>query len=79
MKTTKGATMSPRMERLWRYIKHERKIPLSDFSTDRCVERVYPQLEAALDAIPDDGSVENERLRRDLRTIMRRRPSARVK
>ena len=73
MKTTKGATMSPRMERLWRYIKHERRIPLSDFSTDAQVERVYKQLKAAYEAAPTDE------LKRDLRCIMRRRPQNRVK
>lgn len=77
MKTSHGAVMSPRMERLWRYLKQERKIPLSDFSTDQCVERVYSQLEAALEAIPDDGTPENEMLYRDVRNIMRRRPAAR--
>lgn len=78
MRTTHGAVMSPRMERLWRYIKIERKIQLHDHSTDQCIERVFPQLEKALAAIPDDGAVDSEELRRDLQCLMRRRPSARV-
>ena len=76
MRTTHGTTMSPRMERLWRYLRHERKIPLTDFSTDNDVERNYHRLQAALDAVPDDGTA--DALRRDIASIMRRRPTARV-
>jgi hypothetical protein len=60
------------MERLWAYIQDVRKIPLSDFSTDECVERVYKQLEAALAAAP------TKELAGDLECIMNRRPRNRV-
>lgn len=72
-KTSHGAVMSPRMSRLWTYIRVTRGISLSDFSTDQCVERVFGQLEAAYEAAP------SEEIRRDLANIMRRRPANRVK
>ena len=74
MKTKHGATMSPRMERLWYYIRSVRKIRLHDHSTDRCVARVMPELRAALEEAPDVPG-----LKADLRAIMRRTPCARVK
>lgn len=72
MKTSHGAIMSPRMAKLWKYIKAERKIPLSDFSTDQSVKRCLPQLQAALDATQD------AEIQADIKTLMRRVPSARV-
>lgn len=45
MKTTHGAEMSPRMARLWTFMR-EQKIPLSDWSTDEAVERCQDQLRA---------------------------------
>lgn len=77
MRTQHGATMSPRMERLWRYLRFERKIPMHDFSTDQCVERNFAALEAALAAVTGDTPQDDE-LRRDIRAIMRRRPCSRV-
>lgn len=70
-RTTHGALMSPRMEALWNYI-DSRRIPLTDFSTDMCVEACYPQLEAALAAAPTKTIAD------DLRSIMNRRPRNRV-
>ncbi len=76
-RTSHGATMSPRMERLWIYIRDVRQISLADFSTDECVERVIGALQSAHDAVSGD-SHQDEELRRDLRAIMRRRPHDRV-
>lgn len=71
-KTTHGVVMSPRMEALWAYIQDVRKIRLTDFSTDRDVLRVYPQLEAALANAPTPT------IARDLESIMARVPANRV-
>jgi len=70
--TSTGAVMSPRMAKLWAYIRDERKIALYDFSTDSSISRVLPQLQAALD------STEDPEIRGDLTTLMRRVPSARI-
>ena len=71
-KTTHGAVMSPRMEALWAYIQDVRKISLSDFSTDECVRRVYPQLKAALADAPTPI------VAKDLQCIMNRLPKNRI-
>ena len=76
-KTTQGATMSPRMSRLWTYLRIDCKIHLTDFSTDQGVEREIGKLQAALDAVQGD-SLDAENLRRDIRAIMRRRPANRI-
>lgn len=70
--TSHGVEMSPRMSRLWTYIRIERGISLTDFSTDQCVERVATQLEVARDQAPTDE------LKRDIDCLLRRRPSTRV-
>ena len=82
MITTKGATMSPRMERLWTFIR-EREICLTDWSTDEHVEREQASLregERALvtraAAAPEDRDLQN--LLVDYRAIMNRRPHGRV-
>lgn len=77
--------MNPRKARLWHYIKTVRGIGLGDFSTDSCVEGVYPELVAARAALdpmildPKAPPVEMIKdLIGDLECIMKRRPSARV-
>lgn len=87
-KTTHGATMSPRLSRLYTWLQAN-GVGLSDFSTDRCVAREMPNLERLRDALEDlragvSSSTLRERYRylddlaADLRNIMRRTPDARV-
>lgn len=82
MKTQHGVKMSPRMERLWRYIREERKISLTDFSTDQCVERELPRLREAMANLEKrqtaKPSTETRHMMLDLAAIMRRLPSART-
>lgn len=85
MITQHNVKMSPRMERLWKYIREERGISLTDFSTDECVERVQDQLllglkelEARVSASRGDRDRDLENLLVDYRTIMNRRPHART-
>lgn len=78
--------MSPRMERLWSYIRDVEKISLHTMSTDRCVENSLPELRQAMKKLVDRLAVEEdpvrrtslEMLRADLHCIMRRRPANRA-
>ncbi len=82
MITRKGATMSPRMERLWTFMRG-RRIGLDDWSTDECVEREQKALKAGEEELisilaksPDDRDLQH--LLIDYRTIMNRRPHERA-
>ncbi|MDO8599739.1 MAG: hypothetical protein Q7S02_06560 [bacterium] len=72
------------MERLWKYIREERGIDLSDFSTDESVERCQAALregEVELErriAATMPPSRDLEHLLVDYRVIMNRRPHART-
>ena len=82
-RTSHGAVMSPRMERLWRYVQDERRISLHDFSTDACVERVQKALregEAELVRRSEKalGDRDLRHLLADYRAIMNRRPHERT-
>ncbi len=70
-KTNHGATMSPRMERLWDYL-DKMKSGLSDWSTDNCVLRNWDKIVKAHDAAP------SEEIKKDIANIMRRKPCNRV-
>lgn len=70
--TQHGAKMSPLMSKAWTYIRITRRISLTDFSTDACVERVADQLIAARDACDDPEIV------RYIDCLLRRRPQTRV-
>lgn len=79
--TSHGAVCSTRLSRLYTWL-NENRIGISDFSTDTCVERELPRLEALaakLDAFraqcPESYLDE---LAADLRNVMRRLPSARI-
>lgn len=82
--TQKGHKMSPRMERLWRYIQDELGLPLNDWSTDQCVENEQVRLKAGEEklvrqiAATQPPSLDLEHLLIDYRVIMNRRPSARM-
>lgn len=84
MNTVKGVKMSPRMERLWKFIREERGINLRDFSTDEDVERQQDALRDGEEvlvrriAATMPPSRELEELLLDYRTIMNRRPHGRV-
>ncbi len=83
MKTQHGATMSHRMERLWRFIKEEREINLSDWSTDDCVERELEKLTAAAAELQkrlanNSGDKNLRDLADDLASIIGRRPKNRA-
>lgn len=84
MKTQHGVQMSPRKERLWRFIREECRINLTDFSTDEDVERAQASLQAGeaklmarVEQDPDNRDLVN--LLGDYQNIMNRRPQARVK
>ena len=86
-KTTHGATMSPRLSRLYTWLQAN-GVSLTEFSTDNCVQRWMPQLERLRDELDELIAHENEHsphpnkhlrhLATDLGAIMRRVPSARV-
>lgn len=83
MTTRKGAVMSSRMERLWRFIREERGIDLTDWSTDSDVEREQAALREGervladrLARAPEDRDLQN--LLVDYQTIANRRPHERV-
>ena len=83
MRTQHGVEMSPRMERLWRFIREERRIDLTDFSTDECVERVQAALRVGEKVLlarvaADAHSKDLRDLLEDYRRIMNRRPRART-
>ena len=88
MLTVKHAVMSPRMERLWRYIREERGIQsLNDWSTDEGVERDQARLRAGEKVLEERLNAAHLRdhydrdlanLLLDYRSIMNRRPHGRV-
>ena len=83
MTTRHGVQMSPRMERVWKFIREERKISLTDFSTDDCVEAVQGALREGEKILvarlaKDPGNTDLQVLLVDYRTIMNRRPQERV-
>lgn len=91
MRTPSGVQMSDRAARIYGWL-NARGISLTTFSTDDCVERCYPALQAAhadltkllgllvgagrSGDLPSD--VELDAMVRDLESIMSRRPAARV-
>lgn len=81
-KTSHGATMSPRLSRLYTWLQAN-KVQLTDFSTDNCVERELARLTTLateLDALRAASPLKYlDDLAADLACLMRRRPSARVK
>jgi len=81
MKTSHGAPRSERNARFWDWMAR-RGVPLGDFSTDECVERALPYLQAArADLTAELAARPNGKLQdtlADLDTIIGRRPVARV-
>jgi hypothetical protein len=69
MLTQHGAVMSPRMARMWTFLRAE-GIPLTDFSTDSSVEACITKLTVALAHATE--------LAADIENLTKRRPSARV-
>lgn len=84
MLTTHGAKMSPRMERLWTYLREERGIDtLNDWATDECVEGEQERLRAAVADLEErvaaaPGDRDLAHLLDDVRTIANRRPHERT-
>lgn len=80
-KTAHGATMSPRLSRLYTWLQANH-VSLGDFSTDSCVQRELPKLERLRDALDalraDEPARYLDDLAADLACLMRRLPSARV-
>ena len=83
--TAHGAKMSPRMSRLWTFLRVERGLEgrFHDWSTDEDVERLQAELREAeavmvarCAAAPDDKTLSD--LLRDLRVIAERRPHERT-
>jgi len=91
MLTAHRVLMSPRMERVQRYLRHHCKISISDWSTDMTVWSVLPQLQAAADYVtamiagtapqpPGEAYtvLEMEAMAADIAAIMRRVPANRA-
>lgn len=85
-KTSHGATMSPRLSRLYTWLQAN-QVALTDFSTDECVKRELPKLislKAELLAMLEGDPIELlplmylMDLAADLANIMKRLPENRV-
>ena len=86
MKNPMGLEMSPRAERIYSWL-NKRGIPLTQWSTDQCVQQWWGKLQDAAQLLQSDKPDEFldnlpvdqvQAMERDLQAIMRRLPSQRI-